>query len=536
MEASYHTQSNKILPDAWQHDKALGDCMIKLYENNLWTDVKFKCKGHDGNECIHAHKIVLAARSPVFQAMFYGPCADGTNDIVLDSTEAETFDLFLRYIYMDKVDLTESIAASVLETAHYYQVSNLVEFCAAFLATCLTIENVCEILSLARCYEVSSLCTACCIFIDQNAGEVIKSEGFLKLTEDNLMYMLKGDTFYEDEVVIFKKAEEWAQKKLEAENCEKNGQNIRKVFGSSFFYVRLPTMSLDNLLKCTRRKGYFSAEEYEDIVDFINKSPDRDVDSNSCISRVPTKEHLFCSDEEQGTEESSDGLRTCFNVTVRRDVKLKTIRLAEICKSLKEIVYTKFVQDVYSNPYSSSRISFELREPFEKDLFKNLHAVLLGTLKVTSFKDNRKGSSRITNVRENFDIKIGEHWVDALSSGNAMSDGGVNNAGACLDSNTEKKKENENEYLIFEQDLKFFTEDETQRIINLKEPILLEESRSPFTFKVNLDYKDGSSFKTKAVRKSKKVFTSEHGVMSVENVSGNLAGIQSLSFENISNR
>ena len=45
---------------------------------------------------IHAHKIVLAARSPVFQAMFFGPCAQSNEEIVLDNTEKETFDLFLR--------------------------------------------------------------------------------------------------------------------------------------------------------------------------------------------------------------------------------------------------------------------------------------------------------------------------------------------------------------------------------------------------------------------------------------------------------
>jgi hypothetical protein len=94
MEACNETQS--CLPAAWQHDKALGDCMIKLYENNLWTDVKFKCKDHDDNERIHAHKIVLAARSPVFQAMFFGPCTEGKNEILLDSIKGETFDLFLR--------------------------------------------------------------------------------------------------------------------------------------------------------------------------------------------------------------------------------------------------------------------------------------------------------------------------------------------------------------------------------------------------------------------------------------------------------
>jgi hypothetical protein len=159
---------------------------------------------------------------------------------------------------MDKVTLTEDLAAKVLETAHYYQVTNLVQFCADVLASCVKLENVCDILSLARRFEVISLCKACCIIIDQNADKVIKSEGFLKLTKENLDYILMGDTLYGNEVSIFKKTEEWVQKKLEEGDFEKNGQNTRKLLGLSFFYLRLPTMSSENFLQCTRRKGYLS--------------------------------------------------------------------------------------------------------------------------------------------------------------------------------------------------------------------------------------------------------------------------------------
>jgi speckle-type POZ protein len=84
---------------AWQRDKVLGECMIELYENNLWTDVKFKCSDSETYERVHAHKIVLAARSPVFQELFFGTCTDVKEEIVLDSTTEETFDLFLRYVY-----------------------------------------------------------------------------------------------------------------------------------------------------------------------------------------------------------------------------------------------------------------------------------------------------------------------------------------------------------------------------------------------------------------------------------------------------
>jgi hypothetical protein len=77
----------------WQLNKNLGGCLIELYERNLWTDVKFRCKDHDEGETIHAHKIVLAARSPVFQQMFFGAFKQNKDEIDADK---RVFDLLLR--------------------------------------------------------------------------------------------------------------------------------------------------------------------------------------------------------------------------------------------------------------------------------------------------------------------------------------------------------------------------------------------------------------------------------------------------------
>ncbi|XP_060589274.1 BTB/POZ domain-containing protein 6-B-like [Ruditapes philippinarum] len=499
MEAGSHTQSNQSLPAAWQHDKALGDCMIKLYENNLWTDVKFRCKGHDENEGIHAHKIVLAARSPVFQAMFYGPCAEGTEEIVLESTEAETFDLLLRYIYMDKVTLTEGTAASVLETAHFYQVSNLVQFCAAFLATCLTTENVLEILSLAQCYEVKSLCKACCIFIDQNADDVIKSEAFLKLTEENLTYILRGDTFYADEVLLFKKAEEWAQRKLEEGNVTKNGQNIRHILGLSFFYLRLPTMTSERLLNCTRRKGYISIEEYEDIVDFINKVPGTAVTSNSCIPRLPIEEqwHFACG---QVTDILSNKIKAKFQAHVSRNIRLKAIELTEIYTHLK-----------YDGPLYSEKDG-EIVTVRDKNLTLSHEGK---AIKV------RNCFNEIVELKTVFGQDL-PHDVDVLISGSLK----ITCHGEEIDD--EKCK-------VFEQYFKFHSTDEEQRVVTLEEPFILEESLSPYTFTVNL-YRNANLITMKTVRKSENILTSKHGALKVKNISGNFAGIRGFCFEHISNR
>jgi hypothetical protein len=80
----------------WQHAKGLAACMLEIYNQILWTDVTFHCKDHPEVATIKAHKIVLAARSPVFQAMFFGPCADKNDQVELEHVTWETFDLFLR--------------------------------------------------------------------------------------------------------------------------------------------------------------------------------------------------------------------------------------------------------------------------------------------------------------------------------------------------------------------------------------------------------------------------------------------------------
>ena len=80
----------------WQLNKSLGSCLIELYEKKKWTDVKFCCNDHDVDDAddrIHAHKLILAARSPVFQRMFFGPFNEREVPTV---AEKRIFDLLLR--------------------------------------------------------------------------------------------------------------------------------------------------------------------------------------------------------------------------------------------------------------------------------------------------------------------------------------------------------------------------------------------------------------------------------------------------------
>ncbi|XP_053395927.1 uncharacterized protein LOC123547760 [Mercenaria mercenaria] len=555
MEASVQEQLEQTMPVAWQHNKDLGDCMIELYNKGLWTDVTFRCKDHGENERIHAHKIVLAARSPVFQAMFFGPCANEKDEVQLENAEAKILDLFLRYIYSDTVTLSEENASSVLVMAHYYQVSNLVQFCADYLTSITTAENACEILNLALRYEVTSLRDACCTFIDENAEEILSSKEFIELSEDCLTYILKGDTFYADEYGIFIRAEEWSKRKLEEMNIENTGSNVRKTPGGSFYYIRLPTSTYKTLMECTRKKCYFSLEEFEDIVDFINEIPASLVESNSCVARLPTEEILTINDE-CGEDNVSDSLTTSFQISVSRDVKLKHVTLAQIqtyfkndntLYSARNCKYTsipgndtyKFFSECDGKVMRLDKAGFHLKACVLKEftgtgLSEELNIVISGSLEVIN-NVMKLPDSTISCGKSNDLQEIEEAEFD----GNLrVEDTDESENGPSLEESFKKHgddKGNDN-CLIFDQNLQLMSTEEAQRVVVLTEPLTLTKTGSPYTVTVNLGFGCESEVKMKTSSSSEDIVTSEYEHIKVENIYGEFAGIESLGFENISNR
>lgn len=71
-------------------------CLQTLFDEQLWTDVSFTFPEEDDVEDINAHRLILASRSPVFQAMFYGPLADTSNKIEIKSISKQAFEDVLR--------------------------------------------------------------------------------------------------------------------------------------------------------------------------------------------------------------------------------------------------------------------------------------------------------------------------------------------------------------------------------------------------------------------------------------------------------
>jgi len=84
----------------WQVGKSLTQCLENLLTNEMSTDVTFNIKpssGHIGDVKLSAHKLILCARSPVFEAMFSGKFVESNDEVNIVDTEPEPFQEMLRY-------------------------------------------------------------------------------------------------------------------------------------------------------------------------------------------------------------------------------------------------------------------------------------------------------------------------------------------------------------------------------------------------------------------------------------------------------
>ena len=106
-------------------DKLLTDHLWTSITNKTYTDIEFDVAG----QTIAAHKFIVAARSPVFSAMFQNDMEEArTNRVKIDDIEAPIFKEFLYFLYTGKLNSTNIEELYVV--ADKYQVETLKSLCA----------------------------------------------------------------------------------------------------------------------------------------------------------------------------------------------------------------------------------------------------------------------------------------------------------------------------------------------------------------------------------------------------------------------
>ncbi|ESW34387.1 hypothetical protein PHAVU_001G148400 [Phaseolus vulgaris] len=173
---------------------SIGQQFGQLLENRKGSDVNFEVDG----EIFAAHKLVLAARSPVFRAQLFGPMKDqNTQCIKVEDMEAPVFKALLHFIYWDSLpDMHELtglnskwastlMAQHLLAAADRYGLERLRLKCEASLCEDVAINTVATTLALAEQHHCFQLKAVCLKFIatSENLRAVMQTDGFEYLKE-----------------------------------------------------------------------------------------------------------------------------------------------------------------------------------------------------------------------------------------------------------------------------------------------------------------------------------------------------------------
>ncbi len=138
-------------------------------------------------QSILAHRNILAASTPYFEAMFSGRFEEGNARVV--EVKGVTFiglNNVIEFIYTNKIKITAKNLEDILPAAHLLQMTEIVDECKDWMIGKITKTNCFDFLRLAEKYSIESLETAITEFVLKNFVAVSKTKGFTKISQEAL--------------------------------------------------------------------------------------------------------------------------------------------------------------------------------------------------------------------------------------------------------------------------------------------------------------------------------------------------------------
>ncbi|XP_038196012.1 speckle-type POZ protein-like [Arvicola amphibius] len=172
-----NTQPRVVIPKC-----TLVDELGELWETSHLTD----CCLVVADQEFQAHKAILAARSPVFRAMFEADMKESkTNRVEIHDLEPQVFKTMMGFIYTGKAPDLHSMADAVLAAADKYGLERLKVMCERALCMDLSVENAAHTLFLADLHSAVQLKTEALDFITAHASEVSETSSWKSLVDSS---------------------------------------------------------------------------------------------------------------------------------------------------------------------------------------------------------------------------------------------------------------------------------------------------------------------------------------------------------------
>ena len=155
----------------------------QLYDEKEFLDVKIVCN----EKTLNGHKAVLSCRSEVFKTMIRNKSLTEKQAAVMEINEndfnSETMEQVLFFFYHGNVQDIEMINTDLLRAADKYEVVGLMDICAKYLESNLSLENALDVLVAAELTNRKGLFDSAAKFIRENKGKMNKTGAYKEIHE-----------------------------------------------------------------------------------------------------------------------------------------------------------------------------------------------------------------------------------------------------------------------------------------------------------------------------------------------------------------
>ncbi|XP_045060192.2 actin-binding protein IPP isoform X2 [Desmodus rotundus] len=184
----------------------------KMRNGQHFCDVQLQV----GKETFKVHRLVLAASSPYFAALFTGGMKESSKDVVqILGIEAGIFRILLDFIYTGIVNISVNNVQELIVAADMLQLTEVVNLCCEFLKGQIDPLNCIGIFQFSEQIACHDLLEFTENYIHVHFLEVQSGEEFLALTKDQLIKILRSEELsIEDEYQVFLAAMQWILKDL----------------------------------------------------------------------------------------------------------------------------------------------------------------------------------------------------------------------------------------------------------------------------------------------------------------------------------
>ncbi|XP_072524679.1 kelch-like protein 40a [Salminus brasiliensis] len=187
----------------------LQDGLCELLENDKFVDCVLKIKDRE----FPCHRLVLAASSPYFKAMFLSDMEESKKrEVVLQDVEPSIMGMILRYIYTSDINLTEQNVQDIFTVANMYQIPSIFSVCMSYLEQKMVLSNCLAILRLGLLLECPRLAAKARDFVCDRFELIVRDQDFHQLGSAELAAIITCDSLnVEKEETVFEALMEWVE-------------------------------------------------------------------------------------------------------------------------------------------------------------------------------------------------------------------------------------------------------------------------------------------------------------------------------------